>query len=245
MYALGEIAQALVKAGNKVRVDEVVQQAKDKVGEEYVLGKLAQALAEAGDIDRAEEVVQQALRVVEEIENKQDNGFALWRIIQARAVLIQALAVLGNRDEVVRVAKQVKVAAETSGWDNKFKVSVLSEVAKALAQVGEQMKAIEAANQVLAAATRIEKDERNTFRDAFPEAIQLLVQMGQPKQVRQVLRDAFTIVRLAGRERVFETLKYSASALAALDQGETLWRVYEAVMEVEGWWGTERMKAEG
>ena len=32
--------------------------------------------------------------------------------------------------------------------------------------------------------------------------------------------------------------------LAALDQGETLWQVYEAVLEVEGWWG-RRMKVEG
>jgi hypothetical protein len=73
---------------------------------------------------------------------------------------------------------------------------------------------------------------------------QALAQAGHPIRARQVLLDTFTIARLTGRTSVFEMLQYNAPTLAILDQGETLWQVYEAVMEVEGWWGSGRMRDE-
>jgi hypothetical protein len=30
----------------------------------------------------------------------------------------------------------------------------------------------------------------------------------------------------------------SAASLAKLDEGKTLWQVFEAMMEVDGWWET-------
>ena len=77
------------------------------------------------------------------------------------------------------------------------------------------------------------------------EIAQVLAQIGRSTQARQIWRDTFTTARLVGREHIFNTLQNSAPVLATLDQGETLWQVYEAVMKVEGWWGSGRMKDEG
>jgi hypothetical protein len=39
-----------------------------------------------------------------------------------------------------------------------------------------------------------------------------------------------------GRGGVFDVLSEGAPLLAAIDQGQTLWEVYQAIREVEAWW---------
>jgi hypothetical protein len=79
---------------------------------------------------------------------------------------------------------------------------------------------------------------------ALQELARTLVQTGHTDQVLQFWGDAFILARLLGREPILKMLQHSASALATLDQGRTLWQVSEAVMEVEGWW-SGRIKVEG
>jgi hypothetical protein len=54
------------------------------------------------------------------------------------------------------------------------------------------------------------------------------------------MRLALTTARLDGRENVLGVLELDGQVdlLAALDQSETLWEVYEAIQEVDGWWGS-------
>jgi hypothetical protein len=61
--------------------------------------------------------------------------------------------------------------------------------------------------------------------------------VGEHNPASHVLRAAFRSARLAGRGTVCEVLKDGAATLAALDRGQTLWRIYEAVIEIDSWWG--------
>jgi len=136
----------------------------------------------------------------------------------------QALARAGEWDRALAAAEAI---GDARAGD---RVKALSGVARALAGAGEQEKSTEVARRALAAA--------EVIGDAWAKA-EALCAMAQPMaQAGQgLLGDAFTTARLAGRESVFNTLEHGATALAALDRGQTLWRIYEAVMEVESWWG--------
>ena len=52
----------------------------------------------------------------------------------------------------------------------------------------------------------------------------------------QMLEDALEAARITGRESVFAALGQGSVAMAAIDEGQTLWRIYDAVVKIEGWW---------
>ena len=51
-----------------------------------------------------------------------------------------------------------------------------------------------------------------------------------------LLRLALHSARRAGREGVLETLASTTSALMSIDQGRTLWQIYESMCDVDAWW---------
>ena len=53
-----------------------------------------------------------------------------------------------------------------------------------------------------------------------------------PQQTAQ----AALAASFADRSAVYVALSKIANVLARLDDGETLWQVYQAIQEVEGWW---------
>src|SRR5262249_12757522 len=110
----------------------------------------------------------------------------------------------------------------------------LRGVAGAFARVGENERAAEVAVQALAAAEMIE--DTSTRAEALADVSRALTQAGQQEQALEVVQTAFTTARLVGRASLFTGLECAVSTLAAIDHGQTLWRVYEAVQEIESWW---------
>jgi tetratricopeptide (TPR) repeat protein len=68
------------------------------------------------------------------------------------------------------------------------------------------------------------------------EAAQILTNGGESQKGLHVLQIALHSAMLAGHEALLDTLAKGASTLAAIDQGHTLWQIYEAILEIEGWW---------
>jgi hypothetical protein len=50
------------------------------------------------------------------------------------------------------------------------------------------------------------------------------------------LRARLGWARETGRSKVLSVLGDGASELVTVDNGETLWGVYQATLEVDGWW---------
>jgi hypothetical protein len=103
-----------------------------------------------------------------------------------------------------------------------------------MAQAGDK----EGLNRAFAAVEAIQ-DER-AKSSALSDVAQAMVQAGQYTMALQVLRNAFWTSRLAGRERMFSVLESGAGLLAEIDKGQTLWKIYEAIQEVDGWWVQNR-----
>jgi tetratricopeptide (TPR) repeat protein len=232
--ALSGVAQALARVGERQRAAEVASQAlavteglEDKWARAYVLGEVAQALVQGGEKQKAVDAANWALAAAEGIEVEP------YLLIQLAEVLAQA----GQFDQALAVAEGIETADERG--------VALSKVPEVLAQAGQF-------DQALAVAEGIGDEEaRSVALSKVSETIedewhkvhmlsgmnQLLIKTGQEEFVRRALRSAFTLIPLVGRKGVLRVLQKSAMALAGLDQGQTLWQVYQAVMEVESWWG--------
>ena len=102
--------------------------------------------------------------------------------------------------------------------------------ARALAYTGRLDEALEIAESI------VYKEDKAIALSSISQA---LTYIGQQEQALDVLQTAFTTARLAGRKYVFGVLERGAATLKAIDQGLTLWRVYEAVLEVDSWWKTQ------
>jgi hypothetical protein len=62
-----------------------------------------------------------------------------------------------------------------------------------------------------------------------------LVEIDQEKAIDTLLA-AIQTARLIDREEIFWVLGEGAEILAEKDHGQTLWRVYEAITQVDSWW---------
>jgi hypothetical protein len=92
-----------------------------------------------------------------------------------------------------------------------------------------------AANRALAVAKTIQDTGFKATR--LSRAAQTLAQMEERDNAFPALRLASTRARMENRRKVFSILEEQADLLAALDQDATLWQVYEAIQEVDSWWG--------
>ncbi len=61
---------------------------------------------------------------------------------------------------------------------------------------------------------------------------------GQAQLALNTCLEALRAAQVVGRDAVFRVLEQAVPALATIERGQALWRVYETVMEVEGWWGS-------
>ena len=174
-------------------------------------------LAQEGEVARA-------LGYAGLIQDKAKQSEAYLRIGQA--LLIQGK----NKNEEEKQAINQALAAAEAIQNEWHKASALSAVAQAMAQAGDK----EGLHRALAAAEAIEDEEDKA--SALSGVAQAMAQAGQHTKALQVLRNAFWTSRLAGRKTFFRVLENGAEPLAAVDRGKTLWKMYEAMQEVDGWW---------
>jgi hypothetical protein len=223
------LAQSLVQAGKQELAAEAADRAvqategiEDEGSRARVLSEVAQVLAQVGKQELAADVASHALQEAEGIEDQGSRA----RVLSA---LAQALAQAGKQKQAAGVAVCVLRMAEGIE-DAESRADALRAAAQALAQAGK----VDGLDRALQSIKEI-GDKWHSIR-TLTDVAQDLTQVGQVTQALYVLRTAFRYARLAGREAVFGALHGGAPALAAIDQGQTLWRIYEAVLEIDGWW---------
>ncbi|GEM_PF-4922561 len=148
-----------------------------------------------------------------------------------------SLARRRRRDAVVRVARDLGQAGD---WETaleavdvleraSYRAEALHAVAEGLAMGGWPDRAVEIACGIS------DEDERVA---ALRYVAWALDQTGNAEGALEVWQMALQEARQVGCEALFQILSSGASLIARLDRGQTLWRVFEAVREVEGWWET-------
>ena len=65
---------------------------------------------------------------------------------------------------------------------------------------------------------------------------QTLTEAGQQHEAVKIFHLALSRARLLGRKGIFRALQQFAVTLGAIDQGQELWHVHEAIQEVDSWW---------
>lgn len=60
--------------------------------------------------------------------------------------------------------------------------------------------------------------------------------VGLHDEAMVAVQAALLQARYAGRDSVLEVLAEGVPALAALDNGDTVWQLYQAIEEIDGWW---------
>lgn len=79
-------------------------------------------------------------------------------------------------------------------------------------------------------------DNTSTRTEASSRIGQELTRVGQLDKARNLLKSTFSSPILDGRSSFFTVLQNGATTLALLDNGKTLWQIYQAIQEVDGWW---------
>jgi tetratricopeptide (TPR) repeat protein len=140
-----------------------------------------------------------------------------------------------RRDAVVRVARDLGQAGDgetalkaVDVLDRaQFRAEALHAVAEGLALGGWPDHAVEIARGISY------EDERVA---ALRYVARALDEIGNPSGALEVWQVALQEARWVGCEAIFQVLSSGAALIARMDRGRTLWRVFEAVREVEGWW---------
>jgi len=233
-----EIAPVLAQTGELPRAVTIVKEVLvvvTAIGEQSIeaqyykalmLSKAAMVLAQAGEQARAVTIVNQVLAIIEMIEDKQSRAYVLSELVeQVLSVLVQT----GQVAQALQVAQMIE--------DPYAKAKALIKMAPALAQAGQ-------IDQILKLVETIKSEDWKMGGEGGKVGVlsrigQALTEVGQQKQALHVLRTAFARARHTGREGIFDVLKYAAVTLGAIDEGQTLWRVYETLQEVDNWWGTQ------
>jgi tetratricopeptide (TPR) repeat protein len=214
---LNRLADALLEVGEKVEAGIVASHAwevakeiaEDKFGKSTVLERLALILIQVGQLE-------QVLQIVELIRGGSDR-------IDTLQEIGKALAKAGQLDQALEVVEMIEDAGD--------KATALGGVAAALVRIGQTDRALEVVEMVA-------DPVRKTSVLGLGETIRALTEKGCFDQAMQQFRKALAIAR-AGRGSVFAALECGAATLSSIDQGKSLWRVYEIIEEIDSWWGAK------
>jgi tetratricopeptide (TPR) repeat protein len=228
--ALSQVVDILVQMGQQAKAAEFARQALALIrsaGDETFIGEAlvaaVQALVKAGEKQIAVEAIQETYRVAKSIADEENEGSGT----NTLGVVAQALAEIGEHDQARAIAE--------ARPDQFAKAQSLAKVTQALTQAGEKVKALALAKQTQAAIAEYGWASDNG--QVVNTVVQALAQVGEYQAALAVARSIREdLAKAQIRQSAFNTLGTGALLLAPRDHGAILWNIYEAVMEIEGWW---------
>ena len=113
---------------------------------------------------------------------------------------------------------------------------ILRRLSEAFSGAGDRSAATDLAHGAMRAAERC-ADESVRSR-ARVRVIRTYAAIGEHSVALEYWHKDLPDACAGGRARLFDLLGAGAGALASEAQGRTLWNIYEAVTEVEGWWNS-------
>jgi hypothetical protein len=257
--ALCKIALVLKEAGAQTDAESMVAQAiveAESIWEKkyrvIVLSDLAQFLLQAEKQESAYEMMQKAVALLKEIGDDGNHIRVLGTVI---LVLIQ----LGEKEDADSLVDRELTTARAIK-DTSSRARALNEVAATLAQLGNVKQAMIVAREIedyqnsngaignIAMVCVRAGEHALAFNTAhsieYPplkvivlsDMAQALQSMGQQEQALAALHEALTIARITGRGIVIDLVQRGITTLSDIDQGKTLWRIYEVLQEIDGWW---------
>jgi len=250
-HALGDLGRPFLAAGDAGAVREVDALLRKVDDKEYRADgrlRLALSLAEAGQGAKARAIVKEEAKVVDRLVGRHHAQACLFAAISM--VLMRA----GDETNAVRRARQALVAlnddgSSSSAYDRRLAreraLTVLHEAHELEAALGrDEICFLEIARYAdpdeaglasLLASARAQP-EGGLRALALAATATAFAKLGDRERANPLIFEALHAVRRGGRANVVGIIETAAGALAALDCGETLGRLCEAIKEIEGWW---------
>jgi tetratricopeptide (TPR) repeat protein len=228
---LSKISQTLVQLGEKDRITEiaikVLESVQDKDWNNYfqvgvltevgwrkeAMIRAAISLAFVGKTD----ILNKSLILAEEIEDEECKTDLLTGIAIGFAQNINP-----QLDSIFKAIKLLKQEWHTE--------EILSQINEVLVQGRKK----EELNQLFAVTQGI-KSGRVKVK-MFAKVAKALACIEDYETALLALKNALIPEYLVDRQEVFSLLKEGASVIAFIDRGQTLWKLYESITEVEEWW---------
>jgi tetratricopeptide (TPR) repeat protein len=207
----------LVKAGMLDRALVVTEKIEDKLHKADALTIIAYSLAKAGNRSEAEKIVSQALEL-------SIGHHSLDEDISSRISQVM--------DEFYNSYFQAidqGLSPETSLWQQE---SMLYKLSSTIAQIMVELEKFDQAAK-LAETYRIFGLSRNKV-----SLLQVLYKIGQHERAISLWKTELINAQFADEGILSLKLEEGVPIIAAIDQGQTLWKIYEAIVEIESWWKT-------
>jgi tetratricopeptide (TPR) repeat protein len=228
---LAEVAQNLVEVGGGNRALALARQAlgllpsiQNDFGRMHIVSTIAEILARTGTEDEVASLVQQ----IATGDLVSDDTFKKWTWRE----VAKAFARAGKPELSVCTVRHIT--------DESERKTSLSYVAHALAQAGQvaaQSGNLEATVALVQHALAVIDDVEDKDKALIhSEAAQALAMAGRSQEACTLLHTALKIAYPHGREAVLHVLTAGVLALAAVDEGKSLWQGYQALVEIDRWW---------
>ena len=168
-----------------------------------------------------------------------------FRKVRALRWAAELLIYLDQAPTALAIAKDISTSQENGGSPKTraimevWRANVLWNICKALHAAGQDSSATEVAEAATRVAENIWDDALRA--PALDRITQTYAAVGQHERALARWHQELATARASGRGHLFDSLIAGSGALAACDQGVTLWAIYQAMIEVEGWWGTLRL----
>jgi tetratricopeptide (TPR) repeat protein len=262
----GQAAPALAMATAAAIAARSITGKQDRV---TALTQAAQLLGQLGDMEQAGQLMDLAISSARQIKPLHQQSIAASQIARVLAALSRphdaqgfatsardaarslkkpataidclaqtavALADIGRRDEGLSEIEHALGLAQ-SLKDSTDQARAWSELARALVALGDTMRAANLAKEARSKLTPngLQPDTA-TIQAHVAHSLDMA---GLHDQALEALQSAVLQARYDGRDSVLEVLAEGAPILAALIGGETVWRLYEAIQEIDGWWSPQ------
>lgn len=248
------MVDALVQVGKLDRLLRLVETIENKSPKALMLVTVALSMIKAGKQEKALEIANQALSIADTVEEtiedfiQGDDFFLFLTKVYLLASIAVVLARAGDTSKAVEVANRALAAMHRYERD----IGMIGEQEHSIGMIGEQEHSLVLIAEALAEAGKFDealaalemiRSERGKG-DALSTVTPILLQSDHRERALSAWVAQFSKARLASRDVFLDTLGKAASFISALDQGQTLWNIYKAVVEVEGWWERPGAKVE-
>jgi tetratricopeptide (TPR) repeat protein len=227
------IYQILVKIGSLDMAIEAIAKNEDINKKIDSVTEISHALEHSNNKSRAIEILNKALLVVEE---KEDDRFKIDSLIKVSHAFTQ----LDERSKAIEVVNMALQVAEKEEND-KIKIDTLIEVTHAFTQLDEKTKAMEISEKMLKILKSM-KFMTSPFN--LVETMNRIKKVNEAHVMDKFQDQAFSVfisefAKIQSRKLFFEELSADSYFIASIDQGQTLWKTYETILEVDNWWAAK------
>lgn len=242
MEVLNRLCQVLAWATEFDQALWVVQWIPDLYYQAVALREIQLALRSAGEYTRASDIADRIVDIREQDMRSSGDSIELALDVTAMGVadtdFLQDLLPEDRADTLIEICQRLAQIGEFKmALDVALQIENKQDQGIALSKLAQAQAMAKKIDQSLKIIERIE--DRENRSKALKKVGQIITQQGHQEQALNVLHSAMATARLVGLESVLGVLEYGAVTLGTVDCGQTLWRVYEVLLEIENWWGMQ------